>query len=94
MRKNTKEVLEAFINGKSCRKCESIHTDGRVVMSYSTVIAVRDPADSKRVLVTEAGAHSVTTTVHCNGLAFGLSSSGFTVSRVGHIMTPPFVLVY
>ena len=34
MRKNTKAVLGALENGKALKKCDAVHTDGRIVKSY------------------------------------------------------------
>lgn len=82
MRKNTEVVLKALANGKACKRCNTVHTDGKVVKSYFTVVAVPNPKDTGHWLVTQHGEHSVTTTVQTNGLALGLEMDGKRVSRV------------
>ena len=70
MRKNTAMVVEAVMAGKSCRKCEAIHTDGKVVRSYRTVVAV--PSPNGEWYVNAGDEHSKTTTIQVNGLAYGI----------------------
>ena len=82
MRKNTATVLQALAKGRGCHQCEAIHTDGNIVKSYNTIVAIPDVDDPNHWLVTEHGAHSVTTTVQTNGLQCGLEDMGKRVSRV------------
>lgn len=82
MRKNTQVVLNALKLGQPCRKCEAVHTDGQVVKSYSTVVALPDPDNKGHWLVADSGEYSQTTTVQTNGLAIGLEEMGHTVTRV------------
>lgn len=76
MRKNTIKVLDAFLNGKSIKPCPAIWTDGNRVYSYNTIIARK--SDSTILVTSER--FSKTTTVHTNGLVFGLTSAGKNIN--------------
>lgn len=41
MRKNTQEVINAFAQGKACKKFVSIWTNGQTIFSYDTPILHR-----------------------------------------------------
>lgn len=78
MRSNTRQVLEAFLKGKACNRCEAIHTDGKRVYSYAVVIAVKNLNTRDGYLVTSQK-YSHTTTCQCHGIATGLTMAGKTV---------------
>lgn len=83
MRKNTALVLDSLNRGKPRRQCNAVHTDGHIVKSYLTPVCVPHPDENDHWLITEGGAHSVTTTVQTNGLACGIQHDwGCKVTRV------------
>jgi hypothetical protein len=80
MRKNTANVVTAFLSGKS-KKDGPIRTDGKRIYSYSTVIACRDSEGVKDIAVTEE-TYSRTTSCQVNDILFTLSQEKKTVRRV------------
>lgn len=68
-RKNTTQVVEAFLDGKPCNPSRSIWTNGNSIWSYSTCIAIRVPEAPERVILNTTR-YSVTTTIHQNGLTY------------------------
>ena len=84
MRKNTKIVLAALVQGKPCRKCEAVWTDGFAVYSYAEPIAAPDPANPGGFVITEEK-FSVTTSQQTGGVAFGLSyEHGVAIRNAPH----------
>ena len=70
-RRNIFKVFQAWKEGK--RKASgAISTDGRTVYSYSTAIAT---VDDDGVVILNADKYSKTTTVHQNGIRYGVTSS-------------------
>lgn len=75
--KNTTAAVDAFIAGKSHKKCASIWTDGVRVWSYRTIIAYKCAEQSNHAVV-NAERYSVTTSRHQNALRVLLRQSGWT----------------
>jgi len=69
MRKNTQQVLAAFLDGKPCRPCNAIWTDGRTVFSYATAILTGDGFAPRSQWVLNRTKYSTATTIHQNGIA-------------------------
>ena len=67
MRKNTRQTVEAFLEGKARRPANSIWTNGDHIWSYGTMLVERHPTDP-RSLVFNATKYSPTTSQHQRGL--------------------------
>ena len=65
MRKNTKNVFNAWLNNRSERKQKSIWTDGKNIYSYNTIIIQMDIAG---YYVMNMQRYSCTTSNHQNSL--------------------------
>jgi hypothetical protein len=81
MRKNTFEVLAAFIAGERCVK-GSVSTDGVIIRSYDMPIAQRGEAG---ILVVAGVVPSRTTASHARQVRDGLSTHGYTFETVKEI---------
>lgn len=77
--RNTETITNAVLRGTP-KRAGALSTDGRTISSYAMVIARQTGFDSWEVV--EAGARSVTTSRHCNGVAEELRRHGKTVFRV------------
>ena len=73
MRKNTKQVIGAFLAGEGCKKYPSIWTDGKTIFSYGTPILHRV---SESVVVFNGTKYSHTTTQQQNSIRVALSWIG------------------
>ena len=78
MRKNTKEVFEAWRANQKLRKCQAVWTDGRSIYSYLTQILF--PPIGEEVLCLNLKKYSITTTIQQNGLRFLLEQAGIDYS--------------
>jgi hypothetical protein len=78
--KNTTAAVDAFIAGKSHKKCRSIWTNGTELFSYNVCIAYKC-ADNTTHAVVNAERYSVTTSRHQNALRVLLRQSGWTCSE-------------
>ena len=81
MRKNTRQVIDAFLSGKALKKCHSIHTDGKVIYSYAEPIAALDPYVPGGYVVTSE-TYSRTTSNHTHSIRFELGLTKQHVSQV------------
>ena len=70
MRKNTEKTFKAWYEGRTCKPCASIWTDGKSIFSYGTRILERDGGK----IIFNRTDYSKTTTVHQNGLHFLMTS--------------------
>lgn len=64
MRKNTRDVFNSWVKGKSNQKQKSIWTDSSEIWSYQTIIVSR----SIRTIVLNKTKYSHTTSAHQNAL--------------------------
>jgi hypothetical protein len=81
MRKNTANVIEAFLSGKS-KKYESIRTDGKRIYSYFTVIACRDTEGIQGSYAVTEETYSRTTSQQVNSVMFALGQQKKTFRQV------------
>lgn len=79
MRKNTQDVLNAFLQGMSKRTARSIHTDGDRIFSYDTCLVER--REDGTLLVNET-LYSSTTTRQQNELREALRAACLTTVLV------------
>lgn len=77
MRKNCKDVLQAWKSCKRKESSDSIWTDGKIVYSYGTAILERryDAIVSKWLYFLNMTKYSVTTSVHQNAIYSHLMSN-------------------
>lgn len=75
MRKNTKNVFNAWMNRRSEKKQNSIWTDGVHIYSYNVPIVERLPDGGYMVDVDQ---YSVTTSVHQNATRHLMLQNGIT----------------
>jgi hypothetical protein len=84
MRKNTRQVIEAFRKGVSKRPCDAIWTDGEDIYSYDTCLVARVRSKvGPQVLVYNLTQYSITTTIHQNALYGELIHDGHRIPVVG-----------
>lgn len=65
MRKNTQNVFNAWLNGRSEKGQDSVWTDGSTIYSYNTPILWYN---ENQAVVINNQRYSVTTTVHQRGI--------------------------
>lgn len=75
--KNTAAAVDAFIAGKSLKKCRSIWTNGDELFSYNVRIASKCGFIPNHAIVNDAR-YSVTTSRHQNALRVLLRQSGWS----------------
>lgn len=70
MRKNTKEVFQAWVQGKKRQRSRSIWTDGGTIYSYGTALLTRINEEGRGdcELIFNATKYSVTTSCQQNDL--------------------------
>jgi len=64
MRKNTREVFNAWKQGKRKKFCDAIHTDFGEIYSYATLLV----AQHDNTVVLNRTKYSITTSIHQGGL--------------------------
>lgn len=81
-RKNTQQAVQAWIEGKSHRKCDSIWTAGGKLYSYNTEIGKWSDADGNMAIV-NTERYSVTTTCQQRGVMSELMKHGKRLLVIG-----------
>lgn len=75
-RRNIFEVFHAWLAGKP-KSDGAINTDGETIRSYGTAILAR----TRKGLIFNATSYSQTTTIHQNGIAYGLKLEGIAADH-------------